>query len=371
MIHISAHVANHPDHNDVSVTTNALTQSLAIPPKAGGLGSSANGEELLFLALFLWLMAVWWRALRSVFGVGPVETSVAVVLLFAVAVLPGFWLPQSDYWYSTELDMDEPAPERLSAEDVFYAQPSLLQQALDGLRAERPGVVDLYHIGFASYAHQAVFRREVHHVRDLLDARFDTDGRSLLLVNDPNTAQREPIASATNLEQALRGVAKRMNPEEDVLFLYLTSHGSKGAELSVSFWPLGLNQLSAGALRRMLDEAGIRWRVVVISACYAGSFMDALADDHTLLITASAKTRTSFGCSNENEYTYFGEAYFQHGLSDTLSFVEAFGRARDWVTRREQGEGLEPSLPMLHVGPAIAEHLRPLQQRLASRARTG
>ena len=51
MIHISAHVANHPDHNDVSVTTNALTQSLAIPPKAGGLGSSANGEELLFLAL--------------------------------------------------------------------------------------------------------------------------------------------------------------------------------------------------------------------------------------------------------------------------------------------------------------------------------
>ena len=69
-------------------------------------------------------------------------------------------------------------------------------------------------------------------------------------------------------------MAARMNPDEDILFLYLTGHGSKNAELSVKFWPLQLNQLSAENLKQMLDEAGINWRVVVISACYSGSFVN-------------------------------------------------------------------------------------------------
>ncbi len=318
----------------------------------------------LVLGMFLWSMAVWWRAVRGLFDVDGARVSAAVALLFAIAVLPQFWLPSSDYWYGTEVESEVEVPERISAEDVFYAQPRMIETALDGLANERPGLVDLYHIGFGSYADQNVFRREVEHVRDILDRRFDTEGRSMLLVNHPSTVEQEPIASVTNLEAALRGVARRMDTDEDVLFLYLTSHGSRRAELQVDFWPLGLNQLSAGGLRRMLDEAGIRWRVVVISACYSGSFMDALTDDHTLAISAASKTTTSFGCSNENEYTYFGEAYFKHGLSQTLSFVDAFDLAQDWVTLREDAESLEHSRPMLHVGSAIAEPLQRLEARL-------
>lgn len=321
-------------------------------------------DSAAFLAVFLWLLGVWWRALHLVFAGDRTRTSTALALLVTVAVLPQFWLPQEDYWYPPESQAAEAATDRVNVEDVYYAQTERMNQALERLYPERPGVVDLYHIGFGGYARQKVFRREVGHVREILDSQFDTRNRSLLLINDPTTVGEVPIASRTNLELALQGVAERMNPEEDILFLYLTSHGSPGAELSVWFWPLHLNQLSAGALRRMLDEAGIRWRVVVISACYSGSFVDAFQDDHTLVITAADKDRTSFGCSNENEYTYFGDAYFKHGLEHTRSFVDAFYAARDWVTQREKSEGLTASLPVLHAGKDILAQLHRLEQRL-------
>ena len=48
---ISAQVNNSRDKHEVTVTTNQTSHSITIEPKAGGFGSSANGGELLFLAL--------------------------------------------------------------------------------------------------------------------------------------------------------------------------------------------------------------------------------------------------------------------------------------------------------------------------------
>ena len=48
---ISARVQNSQGQHQVSLTTNDTVHSLSIPPKPTGFGSSANGGELLFLAL--------------------------------------------------------------------------------------------------------------------------------------------------------------------------------------------------------------------------------------------------------------------------------------------------------------------------------
>jgi organic hydroperoxide reductase OsmC/OhrA len=48
---ISARVRNSVGQHHVTVRTNDQASTLTIPPKATGLGSSANGGELLFLAL--------------------------------------------------------------------------------------------------------------------------------------------------------------------------------------------------------------------------------------------------------------------------------------------------------------------------------
>lgn len=48
---ISARVENSKDNHRVTLQTNDNVHSIAIPPKSTGYGSSANGGELLFLAL--------------------------------------------------------------------------------------------------------------------------------------------------------------------------------------------------------------------------------------------------------------------------------------------------------------------------------
>jgi len=49
--HISARVDNRENHHEAVVSTNGSERSLILPPQPSGLGSSANGGELLFLAL--------------------------------------------------------------------------------------------------------------------------------------------------------------------------------------------------------------------------------------------------------------------------------------------------------------------------------
>ncbi len=48
---ITARVDNREGQHQVTLTTNDNSHSLDIPPRASGFGSSANGGELLFLAL--------------------------------------------------------------------------------------------------------------------------------------------------------------------------------------------------------------------------------------------------------------------------------------------------------------------------------
>jgi len=107
---------------------------------------------------------------------------------------------------------------------------------------------------------------------------------------------------------------------------------------------------------------------VVISACHSGSFIDALKDERTLILTASAADKTSFGCSNENDFTYFGDAYINTALRQDRSFVAAFDRAKDIIARREAAENLTPSEPQIYLGAAIKAKLQQLERRLAKPA---
>jgi len=48
---IRAHIQSSRGQNLITLTTDAQAHSIQIPPKATGFGSTANGGELLFLAL--------------------------------------------------------------------------------------------------------------------------------------------------------------------------------------------------------------------------------------------------------------------------------------------------------------------------------
>src|SRR5215204_6553879 len=87
----------------------------------------------------------------------------------------------------------------------------------------------------------------------------------------------------------------------------------------------------------MLNASGARYRVVIISACYSGVFARALADARTLVITAAASDRPSFGCEDGATWTYFGDAFFNQALRASPTLDAAFCRAREIVTKRDGG----------------------------------
>ena len=124
---------------------------------------------------------------------------------------------------------------------------------------------------------------------------------------------------------------------------------------SLYFWPLHLRDLDPPSLRQMLDAAHIRWRIVVVSACYSGGFIEALKSDTTLVMTAADAHHTSFGCGSESDFTYFGKAYFDQALRKGTSFTGAFEDARRIIEARERGEGKTPSNPQMYVGARCAK----------------
>ena len=249
------------------------------------------------------------------------------------------------------------------SEDVLYAQADLLDDALDRIAPGTPGVTELYSIAFAGSGEQDVFLNEAVGVNEVMADLFDTGDRSIVLANSQANPGQTPFATVTALQRALATVAERMDETEDILFLFLTAHGSPDHSLEVSLDPYQFEALTPAKLRRMLDESGIRYRVVVVSACYSGGFVRALADPDTMVITASAADRTSFGCRDGRQWTDFGQAYFKEALPATGSFEGALQKARELISQREDAANLTPSDPQIFVGDAIRPRLQALHTR--------
>lgn len=324
------------------------------------VGSQVGAAWIAWWLFVVWVCILVFRAVGLVFN-APRRQAVSLSVLFwlfnfgTVLVLPG-----DRFWYADTRSAYDIRP--VNVENTYYRQPDLLKAWR--VLPERPGVVDLYFVGFGSYARQDVFLSEVQYTKTLFDDKFDTEGRSVVLANNRRTVDEIPLANGSNLRHVLADISGKMNPEEDILFLFMTSHGSKNARLAVRFWPLRPNDITAPQLRKMLDDSGIKWRVILISACYAGSFLEELKDDHTLIMTAAAKDKQSFGCSNERRFTYFGEAYLVDALQQQRSWVKAFEQAKAAIKKREQQEGISASNPQLHVGQRMQAKLTQFEHRL-------
>ncbi len=218
-----------------------------------------------------------------------------------------------------------------SPEQVLYAQTQRMQEAIDKLTPRIAGRVNMYVVAFAGVGEENVFRNEAEFVARQFEQRFDAAGHTLLLVNNPQTLQTLPLANLTNLETAVDAIAERMDADNDILLLFMTSHGSADHVLSVSMDPLPLDQIAPDDLSDVLGESHIRNKVLIISACYSGGFVKPLEGDTTMVITAAREDRSSFGCGTDSDITDFGRAFFVEGLNHTDSFTAAFDVAKSLV----------------------------------------
>lgn len=280
--------------------------------------------------------------------------------LHYAAQAPGYWTPGDDETQAQRRQLS-------LTQELMEAQPQLLARRLQEIRRQRPGVVDVYAITFAPYSDEDVFKRESAMVADVMARRFGADGKSLQLVNHVQTIQEWPWATPRNLQRAIQRMAEVMDRNEDILFLHLTSHGAKDGQLAAEFWPMTVAPVRPIDLKAWLDQAGIRYRVISISACYSGSWIGTLAGDSTLVMTAADAEHTSYGCGRGSELTFFGRAMYDEQLrNDTLSFEAAHAAARDIIKKREQEAGKDDgySNPQLSMGPAIKPRLARLEEEL-------
>ncbi|MDH1699227.1 MULTISPECIES: C13 family peptidase [Acinetobacter] len=310
----------------------------------------------VFMVLFVWQsLAVVWVFSRELKWPWWERALIVLATLFTLVV----W--QMSVTSQPIWKVEETPP--TFAEDAFYAQSRLLNKALESVQYGEFAQSHWYFLGVAGASYQDVFRSEVERIKEQFDTRFGTLGRSMMLVNNPATRTEIPIASKHSIEMALRRMGQQMNRESDVLFLYMTSHGLPN-QFEMENAPLDLTQVDPKWLRETLDASGIRWRVIVISSCFSGSFVPALQNDNTLIITASAADRQSFGCTNEADYTYFGRAFFDQAMREQNSIETAFSQAQKTVSQWETAQGFEPSEPQWSMGKNMELMLPQLEQRL-------
>jgi len=319
-------------------------------------------------ALIAWAFAVLARTLYVLTGWRGRPSVLAFGLFAGLLVALVAVFPRSELWIAVQDDRAEAARPRLTQEEVFHRQGILLDERLAALSPERRGVVDLYFVGVAGDGKQDTFYAELLSIKEVLDERFDTAGRSVELVNNPATLKEHPVATVSNLRSTLAHLGNTINTEEDIVLLHIATHGSGDYRLVLDLPPLELAQLTPSALARMLADSGIKWKVIVISACFSGGFIEPLKDDNTLIITAADAFHSSFGCDYDSDYTWFSQALYDKALRETFSLVEAFEVAKEAVGDRERAEGQPPSNPQMFAGDAMRKKLAALEKRLAAKA---
>ena len=247
----------------------------------------------------------------------------------------------------------------------LLAQGRLLDEALANVPASTPAV-ELYSLTLGGDGKQSVFLRESDYVANMLASRFGAYGQ-IRLVNHRDHLTDRPMATRENLRRAALTLAERSGPE-DLIFIYLTSHGTSEHELVLDQPRMELADLPADELAAVLAPLKNRDKIIVISSCYSGGFIPALKDERTLIMTASRADRVSFGCSEEANFTYFGDALFAQALNQTDDLEQAFKLAKATVAERELADNFEASEPQIWAPKTVLAHWQLLRKQQARKA---
>jgi hypothetical protein len=345
-----------------------------------GLWTNDDTRTLFFIVELIWWVGALIALLRSV-DPNPCRSRVLRVAgLYAVTLIAGFAVPHdpvfrgrdfdrriANYWeyipavLHGEFEHDkEPPPRRVNGARVELAQPALMDEAVARLAPQTKGRTDIYAIGIAGWAEQDVFVKELDGALASAARSLPIADRIMRLVNHVDTVGQTPVATRNNFAAAVHAMARVMDRDEDVLLLFLTSHGSPDG-FALRLPGLISTGLTPADLASVLDREGIKNRIVVVSACYAGVFIKPLANDDTIVLTAADEKSTSFGCSNEREWTYFGDAFFNRSLRPDASIEEAFLDARMLIGQWEARDGLHASNPQAHFGRSLTGKLERLR----------
>ena len=319
----------------------------------------------MYYLLLAWFLAVLWRSAFVAAQPGPrrgVRALAGGLLLAIPLFVPDDILPNASWWRTEEgasaagasaaLDASNPA-----SEPVLALQRELREEALGALDDHREGETDLYFIAFAPDGAPA-WPAQVARAKRTMDEHWRTQQRSLVFLNDRSTLTQFPIATISHLREALAEVGSAIEPDEDIVMLYIAGRNDADGSLRPSLPPLSLVPLTAAGVSHLLTHAGIRWRIILVATCDAQPFIDALVDDATLLIATS-----SGDCRDDASLQALGDAWFGEAMPMSTPIPTAIDATRRALERR--GIALT-----VHMGSAIAPQLARLRKSAGANAST-
>ena len=144
--------------------------------------------------------------------------------------------------------------------------------------------------------------------------------------------------------------------------VYFTSHGSPDGILVTD------ETVPPEKLAAIINNAcGTRPTVALIAACYSGIFVDDLKAPNRMVLTAARPDRTSFGCGEQDTYTFFDTCMLQtlptaHDFPSLAQGVMFCVAQREVQYKAMPGFGdLLPSEPQLYIGESVAAQLPPFR----------
>ncbi|AZT84857.1 hypothetical protein EHN06_15575 [Marinobacter sp. NP-4(2019)] len=264
--------------------------------------------------------------------------------------------------YGEFVDREEYVPEEPPVpltEKILAEDHRRLDDQITNLEPERPGEVDAYFLAVGGDGTESVFMRDIQVARTGLQAQFDVENRAIMLLNHRDY-EIFPLATRPSIATALEALDEQMNPEEDLLVIHLVSHGSKDGDLLLQQPGMELPDLTPRDFEQMLEPLDARRKLLVVSACYSGQWLNQLKDSDTLIMTSARDDRTSFGCGDDSEMTWFTRAVYQSvGLSltdpDTM-FEQVSQQIRAWEEDIDMEEE-SWSFPQFHLGESLRQWL--------------
>lgn len=211
-----------------------------------------------------------------------------------------------------------------------------MADTLAKLPPQRPGIVDTYVLSVSLW-NEPVFENEAKEAANVLARRYDAAERTVVLSagKGQGVARAFPVFNPNNFNAVLGRFGKLIDPKEDLVVVFITSHGSPDGNVVAQEKGRLAGGIRAPHLRLSLQQAGIRTKLLIVSACFSGNYILPFSNDDTVVLTAAAADKTSFGCEPSRDWTYFGDAMFNHALRGGAGILEAFDTARGVITKWE------------------------------------
>jgi hypothetical protein len=130
----------------------------------------------------------------------------------------------------------------------------------------------------------------------------------------------------------------------------MTSHGTRQG-FALRNQPV----LTPERLNSVLElGCGEQPTVVLVSSCYSGIFTEGvMRKPNRVILSAAREDRTSFGCSVENDFTYWDGCLIDN-VPKTDNWESLYGLVQRCVQDKESRGRFAPSLPQAFFGDKVA-----------------